>query len=107
MSTTVSFDQGASAGATVVECSGPDRPGLLEALARALADAGVSLQSAHVETVGARAVDSFYVTDAATGAKLEDGARLHALADALRAALQPHAPAGPRRLARARASAGR
>ena len=107
VSAAVSFDQAASTAATVVECSGPDRPGLLEALARALAAAGASLQSAHVETVGARAVDSFYVTDAATGAKLEDEERLGALAAALREALRSRPASAPRRLARARASAGR
>ena len=103
---TVAADQAASAAATVVECSGADRPGLLEALARTLAEAGLSVQSAHVETYGARAVDAFYVTDAATGGKLTDPRRLAALSAAMRDALAPHAAARPR-LARARASAGR
>ena len=106
VSAAVTVDQDASATATVVECSGADRPGLLEALARTLADGGLSLQSAHIETYGARAVDAFYVTDAVTGDKLDGARRIAALKTALRAALQPQAAARPR-LARARASAGR
>ncbi len=102
----VAVDQDASATATVVECTGADRPGLLEALARTVADAGLSVQSAHVETYGARAVDAFYLTDAATGAKLADADRVAALCTALREALRSKPVTRPR-LARARASAGR
>lgn len=101
----VSLDQEASSAATVVETAGADRPGLLEALARTLADAGLSIQSAHVETYGARAVDAFYVTDA-TGGKLLDPRRTAALQGALLGALARPAPAR-RRLVRASASAGR
>ena len=103
---TVTVDEAASDEATVVEVSGRDRPGLLEALARTLADAGLQVRSAHVENYGERAVDAFYVTDAA-GAKLRDPRRAADLEAALCAALRPPEPARPRRLPRARASAGR
>ena len=60
----VAVDNDASDLATVVEVSGRDRPGLLQALAAALAGAGLSVQSAHVESFGERAVDAFYVVTA-------------------------------------------
>ncbi len=103
---TVTVDEAASDEATVVEVSGRDRPGLLEALARTLAEAGLQVRSAHVENYGERAVDAFYVTDL-QGAKLADPQRAAELETALCAALRSPEPARPRRLPRARASAGR
>ncbi len=102
----VSIDNDASADATVIEASGRDRPGLLAALARILAEAELSIQSAHVDNYGERAVDAFYVVTrqgkltephraAAVRARL-----LEALEDAELAAARP-------RLERARASARR
>ncbi|MFG3657885.1 [protein-PII] uridylyltransferase [Streptomyces sp. NPDC047706] len=55
----------ASAGsrlATVIEVRAQDAPGLLFRIGRALEDAGVRVRSAHVSTLGANAVDAFYVT---------------------------------------------
>jgi [protein-PII] uridylyltransferase len=103
----VSVDNEASGAATVVEVSGRDRPGLLEALARTLADAGLSLLSAHVDGYGERAVDAFYVSDEA-GEKITDAKRIATLRAALIAVLQAEDAAPPkRRLERARASAAR
>jgi [protein-PII] uridylyltransferase len=82
----VALDNDASDLATVVEVSGRDRPGLLQSLARTLADAGLSVQSAHVENYGERAVDAFYVLDE-DGAKLDRPDRIAALKTALTAAL--------------------
>jgi [protein-PII] uridylyltransferase len=65
---TVVIDQDASADCTVIEASGRDRPGLLGALARAIARHGLSIQSAHIGNYGERAVDAFYLQD--RGAKL-------------------------------------
>ncbi|MEU7043054.1 [protein-PII] uridylyltransferase [Streptomyces varsoviensis] len=48
--------------ATVVEVRAQDAPGLLHRIGRALEDAGVAVRSAHVSTLGANAVDAFYVT---------------------------------------------
>ncbi|MEU6810631.1 [protein-PII] uridylyltransferase [Streptomyces sp. NPDC046831] len=59
----------ASRHATVIEVRAQDAPGLLFRIGRALEDAGVRVRSAHVSTLGANAVDAFYVTTA-TGASL-------------------------------------
>ena len=104
---TVAIDNDTAEDATVVEASGRDRPGLLAALARTLADAGLSVQSAHIDNYGERAVDAFYVHDGA--GKLTDGRRANALKNALLKAIDAgEAPASTgRRLERARASVGR
>jgi [protein-PII] uridylyltransferase len=57
--------------ATVVEVRAHDEPGLLWRIGRALGDCGLNVQAARVETLGAEAVDVFYVTDA-TGGLLTD-----------------------------------
>ncbi|GAA3127626.1 [protein-PII] uridylyltransferase [Streptomyces rectiviolaceus] len=48
--------------ATVIEVRAQDAPGLLHRIGRALESAGVVVRSAHVSTLGANAVDAFYVT---------------------------------------------
>jgi [protein-PII] uridylyltransferase len=104
----VMLDNEASETSTVVEASGRDRPGLLAALARTIADAGLSILSAHIDSYGERAVDAFYVTGPA-GAKLEDMRKGNALKAALLAALNDPDQEDGRRanLQRARASVGR
>ena len=82
----VGIDNDASDMATVVEVSGRDRPGLLQAVARALAAAGLSVQSAHIESFGERAVDAFYVVTA-DGLKLTEPSALAALKRDLAAVL--------------------
>ncbi len=57
----------ASSTATVVEVRAHDEPGLLWRIGRALGDCGLNVQAARVETLGAEAVDVFYVTDASGG----------------------------------------
>ncbi|MFJ8000562.1 [protein-PII] uridylyltransferase [Streptomyces sp. NPDC096310] len=52
----------ASRHATVIEVRAQDAPGLLHRIGRALEDARVMVRSAHVSTLGANAVDAFYVT---------------------------------------------
>ena len=59
----VLIDDGASRGFTVIEVSARDRPGLLYDITRTLSACGVSIGSAHISTVGSRAVDVFYVRD--------------------------------------------
>jgi [protein-PII] uridylyltransferase len=106
----VTLDNDASETSTVVEASGRDRPGLLAALARTIADAGLSILSAHIDGYGERAVDAFYVTDDG-GAKVTDGRKGAGLKAALLAALtepEPEAASGRRTaLQRARASVAR
>ncbi|MFE9648843.1 [protein-PII] uridylyltransferase [Streptomyces sp. NPDC006365] len=48
--------------ATVIEVRAHDAPGLLHRIGRALEDSDVRVRSAHVSTLGANAVDAFYVT---------------------------------------------
>ncbi|MFF8833638.1 [protein-PII] uridylyltransferase [Streptomyces sp. NPDC015131] len=58
-----------SARATVIEVRAQDAPGLLHRIGLALETAAVRVRSAHVSTLGANAVDAFYVTGA-SGAPL-------------------------------------
>jgi [protein-PII] uridylyltransferase len=109
----VTLVDNASNSATVVEVRAHDEPGLLWRIGRALGECGLNVQAARVETLGAEAVDVFYVTDAAGGLLTDPELRrrtaktvLDALASALpdRAA-KPAAP-GPRGLARQRTLVG-
>ena len=54
----------ASDTATVVEVRAHDAPGLLWRIGRALGECGLDVRAARVETLGAEAVDVFYVVDA-------------------------------------------
>jgi [protein-PII] uridylyltransferase len=104
----VMLDNDASETSTVVEASGRDRPGLLAALARIIADAGLSILSAHIDGYGERAVDAFYVTGP-KGGKLTNARKGNALRAALLTALseaETEAP-GHRTVQRARASVAR
>ncbi|MFE7272378.1 [protein-PII] uridylyltransferase [Streptomyces sp. NPDC057623] len=58
----VSVHPAASRLATVIEVRAQDAPGLLFRIGRALEEASVRMRSAHVSTLGANAVDAFYVT---------------------------------------------
>lgn len=58
----------ASAQATVLEVRAADRPGVLHLVCAALARLGVTVRSAHVDTLGPQAVDVFYLQEAAAGA---------------------------------------
>ncbi|MFM9366521.1 [protein-PII] uridylyltransferase [Streptomyces sp. Da 82-17] len=49
--------------ATVIEVRAQDAPGLLHRIGRALEASGVRVRSAHASTLGANAVDAFYVTN--------------------------------------------
>jgi [protein-PII] uridylyltransferase len=57
----------ASRTATVIEVRAHDRPGLLWRIGRALGDCGLDVRAARVETLGAEAVDVFYVVDGSGG----------------------------------------
>jgi [protein-PII] uridylyltransferase len=62
----------ASDTATVVEVRAHDAPGLLWRIGRALGECGLDVRAARVETLGAEAVDVFYVVDAG-GQPVKDG----------------------------------
>ncbi|MER6562578.1 [protein-PII] uridylyltransferase [Streptomyces sp. NPDC001027] len=58
----VTVASAASRHATVIEVRAQDAPGLLFRIGRALEDEGLRVRSMHVSTLGANAVDAFYVT---------------------------------------------
>jgi [protein-PII] uridylyltransferase len=60
----VSLIDDASCTATVVEVRAHDTPGLLWRIGRALGECGLDVRAARVETLGAEAVDVFYVVGA-------------------------------------------
>ena len=105
----VVVDNEASNDATVVEASGRDRPGLLHALAQTLAQSGLSIQSAHIDGYGERAVDAFYV-QTSEGGKLTETRKVTALKADLLSALEANEAGAPNTrpgLKRARASVAR
>jgi [protein-PII] uridylyltransferase len=75
----------ASAVATVIEVRAGDTPGLLYRVAAAIAQSEADISTARVATLGAEAVDVFYLTDAA-GAPLAPD-RAQQIAEKVRAAL--------------------
>lgn len=79
----------ASSTATVMEVRTADRPGVLQRVCGALAEIGVSVRSAHVDTLGPQAVDVFYLQEWAAGPLSEP--RAAQAAHAVRAALSPAA----------------
>ena len=83
----VLIDNEASAGQTVVEVNGRDRPGLLFEITDTLTRLGLQIGSAHVTTFGERAVDVFYLKDV-FGMKVTNPAKLSQIQTALRAALE-------------------
>ncbi|MFF0244913.1 [protein-PII] uridylyltransferase [Streptosporangium sandarakinum] len=77
----------ASATATVIEVRAHDRPGLLWRIGRAFGDCGLDVRAARVETLGAEAVDVFYVVDRA-GRPLTDAVQRAQVRDQVLAALR-------------------
>ena len=83
----------------MVDASGRDRPGLLGDLAMAISRHGLSIQSAHIDNYGERAVDAFDVTDL-MGHKIASPAREAAIKRRLRAAFDGAEPRGEARARR-------
>jgi [protein-PII] uridylyltransferase len=82
---TVAVRPEASTSATVLEVRAADRPGVLYLVLAALAALGITVRSAHVDTLGPQAVDVFYLQEAGAGALSESraAAAAHAVRDAL------------------------
>lgn len=59
----VKFINTASGHTSIIEVDGRDRPGLLYGLGAALYESEVYVLSAHIENIGERAIDAFYVTN--------------------------------------------
>jgi [protein-PII] uridylyltransferase len=85
----VVFVDEASSNATVIEVRGPDSIGLLHRVATALAEMGLDIRHATVQTIGPSVIDSFYVRTS-SGAKVTD---VHHRAEIERALL--HAVGSP------------
>jgi [protein-PII] uridylyltransferase len=89
----VTVDNESSRQATILEVFAHDSAGLLFRIAKAIFEAGLSVQAARIGTYLDQVVDVFHVTDA-NGGKLVDPARLAALRRAIEAvAAQPTRPA--------------
>jgi [protein-PII] uridylyltransferase len=75
----------ASERATVLEVRAADEPGLVHQVCRALAGLDLAICSAHVDTLGGRAVDVFYVHEPGAGALTDAraAAAVHAVREAL------------------------
>lgn len=82
----VRFSDTASGSTMIIEVQGRDRPGLLSAIAAVLRDYDLEVLSAHVEGVGEKAVDAFYVRQQGGVGKVPDRMRRRVRA-ALRAVL--------------------
>jgi [protein-PII] uridylyltransferase len=75
------WDEEPHPAATGLTVSGPDAFGLLHAITRRIADAGLSIEIAHVETRAGRIRDTFYLTSDRRKLTAEDRRALaHALA---------------------------
>jgi len=81
----VTLVDGASRSATVVEVRAHDEPGLLWRIGRALGECGLNVRAARVETLGAEAVDVFYVTDSSGGLLTDPDLRRRTVAAVLSA----------------------
>jgi [protein-PII] uridylyltransferase len=74
----VLVDNKASAGHTVIEVNGRDRPALLYRLTQALTELNITIRIAKISTYGERVVDVFYLQDTA-GRKIEEPDELERL----------------------------
>jgi [protein-PII] uridylyltransferase len=81
----VTLVDGASQTATVVEGRAHAEPGLLWRIGRALGECDLNVRAARVETLGAEAVDVFYVTDSTGGLLSDPDARRRVIAAVLSA----------------------
>ena len=69
----VRFDDAASSNSTLLEVRAPDKIGLLHNIAKTIADMGLDIRHARVQTLTNEVVDTFYVRSA-SGGKLMDPA---------------------------------
>jgi [protein-PII] uridylyltransferase len=101
----VLLDNKASAGHTVIEINGRDRPGLLFQLTRAITSLNLQISSAKITTYGETVVDVFYVKNL-FGHKVEHDGKLREIQRVLLEALtEPDTAASSRRRVRSGAGA--
>ena len=84
----VKFLDAASGDVTIIEIEGRDRPGLLWAIANGLHEQGIDVLSAHVEVVGIKAIDAFYVRSRTGNSTLTEPMRKRIMSE-MKAALTP------------------
>lgn len=80
--TRVIVDNQVSEVATVVEVHTPDTRGVLYRITTSLAELGLDIRSARIQTLGSEVVDSFYLLDS-DGQKVTDPVRLARLEEAI------------------------
>jgi len=85
--TEIRIDNQGSRDFTVVEVITGDRPGVLYTIALTLFAEGLDIHRSKIATEANRVVDTFYVRDKASGAKVTDAERTKRLREALRASL--------------------
>jgi [protein-PII] uridylyltransferase len=90
LKTQVQVDNATSEQYTIFDVFGPDRPGLLHAVAQAIYEMDLSVARARVGTYGNQVVDVFYVTDR-QGAKLADELRIASIQRRLRKVVEQQA----------------
>jgi [protein-PII] uridylyltransferase len=78
----VRIDNAASRAATVVEVVANDQLGLLATIGQTMAELGLDIRTAKVQTLGPQVVDTFYVVDV-TGTKVTDDRHLGEIERAL------------------------
>jgi [protein-PII] uridylyltransferase len=81
------IDNNASAGNTVIEVNGRDRPGFLYDVTTALSQEGLQISAAKIATFGQRTVDVFYVRDS-FGLKILHPDKLQSIENKLKQALE-------------------
>jgi [protein-PII] uridylyltransferase len=91
----VEFDNQSSDTFTIIDITAKDRVGLLYWVTRTLFDLNLDIGSAKIVTEGARALDSFYVSDLLRK-KIVDPERLRKIQEALLAVLRPEHGGAPR-----------
>ncbi len=79
----VTLDNSASAGSTVVEIRARDEVAMLHRVTAALFANELDVVAARAFTLGDQIIDAFYVRDRATGAKVDDHARLKQIGAAI------------------------
>jgi [protein-PII] uridylyltransferase len=85
--TAIAIDNRAHPASTLVQIETPDRIGLLYDLLTALGKQGVNIALSRITTEKGAAIDTFYITDSATGGKITDSNRIAGLQYHLRAAI--------------------
>lgn len=89
--TRVDIDDDASPSHTVVDVYTHDRPGVLYAIATALAELGLCIDGARLGSEGSRVADAFMVTEVG-GGKVQDPARLQAIRQGIAASIAALGP---------------